>query len=107
SKSPQARLHALWSLHGLNALTDPVIARALGDETPGVREHAVRLAESRLVGQAMPDGSKSQAQPDLLKQLLALANAPAPRVRCQVAFTLGETKDQRAAATLAELARRH
>jgi putative membrane-bound dehydrogenase-like protein len=107
SKLPQARLHALWSLHGLGSLTERVISRALEDESPGVREHAVRLAESRFVGQAVPDGSKSQAQPDLLKQVLSLADDRDARVRFQVAFTLGETKDPRAAATLADLARRH
>src|SRR5439155_4971496 len=82
--------------HGLNALRDRVIARGLADESPGVREHAVRLAEPWL-----------NTSPTLLDKVLALANDRDARVRFQVAFTLGETKDPRAAATLADLARRH
>jgi len=96
SQLPQARLHALWSLHGLGALTDSAIARGLADESPGVREHAVRLAEPRLKWSAA-----------LLDKVLAVANDTDARVRFQVAFTLGESTDARAATVLAELARRH
>src|SRR5262249_47617312 len=48
SRLPQARLHALWSLHGLQALADAMILAGLSDETPGVRENSVCLAEPRL-----------------------------------------------------------
>ena len=40
-----ARLHALCALDGLGALREPVVEAALADEHPGVRRHAVRLAE--------------------------------------------------------------
>ena len=50
-----------------------------------MREHAVRLAESRLAKSA-----------ELTDKVLALADDPASRVRMQVAFTLGEVKDGRA-----------
>jgi putative membrane-bound dehydrogenase-like protein len=94
-KSAQARLHALWSLHGLVALSERVLSHGLADEAAGVREHAVRLAESWL-----------DKSPALLDKVLSLANDADARVRFQVAFTLGETKDPRAAAALADLARR-
>src|SRR5262249_44366609 len=77
SQLPQARLHALWSLHGLNALTDHMVARGLADETSGVRENAVRLAEPWL--------EKSAA---LLDKVLSLTNDADARVRFPVAFTL-------------------
>jgi putative heme-binding domain-containing protein len=55
----------------------------------------VRLAEPRL--------AKSKA---LLAKVLGLAIDAAPRVRFQVAFTLGEVHDPAAVAALAEIARR-
>src|SRR5947208_12470753 len=45
SKMPEARLHALCTLDGLNALKDADIRIALEDEHPAVRRHAVRVAE--------------------------------------------------------------
>ena len=44
SPHPLARLHALWTLDGLRALTPASIRQALRDTHPGVRENAVRLA---------------------------------------------------------------
>ena len=96
SSMPHARVHALWSLHGLNALSDQMILAGLSDQTPGVRENAVRLAEPRL-----------DKSPELLEKVLSLVNDPDSRARFQVAFTLGETKDPRAVDALALLARRY
>ncbi len=96
SELPQARVHALWSLHGLGSLDDADVRVGLADATPGVRENAVRLAEARLNESAR-----------LREKVTALADDPDVRVRFQVAFTLGEVKDQQAAAALARLARRH
>jgi putative heme-binding domain-containing protein len=95
SDRPLARLAALWSLAGLNALDEADLTRALADDVAGIREHAVRLAEPRL-GQA----------PTLREQVLALARDPVVRVRFQVAFTLGEMRDPRVADALTEIARR-
>jgi putative membrane-bound dehydrogenase-like protein len=96
SKLPQARLHALWSLHGLQALNDQMIQAALLDQTAGVRENAVCLAEPRL-----------DKSPELLEKVLSLVHDADARVRFQVAFTLGETKDPRAVAVLAQMARQY
>lgn len=74
---PLARLHALWTLDGLGALEAPDVERALKDTQPRVREHAVRLSEGRL----------KEAAP-----LAPLAEDPDPRVRCQLAFTLGQDR---------------
>jgi putative membrane-bound dehydrogenase-like protein len=92
---PQARLHAMWSLYGLESLRDEDIARALNDEAPGIREHAVRLAESRM-----------ESTSRLFDKVLALADDPDPRVRFQVAFSLGEASDRRVIGGLARIARR-
>jgi putative membrane-bound dehydrogenase-like protein len=95
SAEPPARLHALWSLAGLSALTDADLLISLRDPVGGVREHAVRLAEPRL-----------NTQPELLARVLELANDEDPRVRFQAAFSLGEVDDPRASQALARIARR-
>jgi putative heme-binding domain-containing protein len=92
----QARLHALWSLQGLNALSDSDILAGLSDPVAGVRENAVVLGEPRL-----------DQSPALLEKVLALADDPDARVRFQVAFSLGETKDPRAVEALTHLAREY
>jgi putative membrane-bound dehydrogenase-like protein len=48
SDNPLARVHALWTLRGLNALTPKEIIKATDDKTPGVRENALILAEGQL-----------------------------------------------------------
>ncbi len=89
-KTPQGRLHALWSLHGLGELTDDDVRAGLGDAAAGVRENAVKLAESR----------------GLVAAVLPLAADADARVRFQTAFTLGESADARALDALAAIARR-
>ncbi len=72
------RLHALWTLEGLNQLRPEIIKKALTDSIAGIRENAIRLAEQQL-----------NAQPDLTRALLALQNDPDPKVRFQLLCTLG------------------
>jgi len=91
--SPLARMHILWTLQGLGALTEPDLMAGLSDISAGVREHAVRLAEPKM-----------RTSPALLERILALASDPEPRVRFQVALTLGETSDLRAVDALAYIA---
>ncbi len=77
SDDPKARLHALWTLEGLDALSASELLRSFRDEHPAVREHALLLAEQHPGGEA------------LLAGLAALAGDPAPRVRMQAALSLG------------------
>lgn len=95
SKSDVGRMHTLWALEGLNALADEDLALGLADPLPGVRQHALRLAEPRL--------SESSS---LLTAALGLANGADPRVRFQAALTLGESDDSRVVAALASIATR-
>jgi putative membrane-bound dehydrogenase-like protein len=95
SRSAVARAHALWTLDGLGALTAQEVTNAIGDPEPGVREQALKLAETRFA-----DSS------ELRKAVLALTDDPAPRVRFQLAFTLGALDSPDAVAALAKLARR-
>ncbi|MBI3854809.1 MAG: c-type cytochrome [Planctomycetes bacterium] len=82
-KSPVTRLHALWTLEGLGELTLDDVARALEDPDPGIREHAIRLAEPKFENARL-----------LRRRVLDLADDPDPRVRFQVALTLGEIRNE-------------
>ena len=93
-ESPQARLHALWSLDGLASLSDDDLRLALADSHPALREHAMRLAEPRL-----------DETPGLFDTIIELSRDANVRVRLQAAFSLGESKNPRAAQALARLAR--
>lgn len=90
--SPQARLHALWTLHGLGALTKTEILSGLLDEAPGVRENALRLAEAWIDDSAV------------LETVGALAEDPAAPVRFQAVFSLGESRAVEAFAALRKIA---
>ena len=94
TQSALARMHILWTLQGLGALTEPDLMAGLSDTSPGVREHTVRLAESRMANSSA-----------LLDRILSLSADPEPRVRFQVALTLGETSDARAVDALARIAK--
>jgi putative membrane-bound dehydrogenase-like protein len=92
-RTPQARLHALYTLGGLGGLDAAVVRRALADAHHGVRVHALRLAERWL-----------DREPALLSQVLKRVNDPHPKVRLQLALTLGYSKGAKVLPTLAELA---
>src|SRR5262249_53173054 len=92
SKRPQARLHALCTLDGLQALKSEIVQKSLGDTHPGVRRHAVRLcAES-----TYPLPPRLAHAPELGTALLKLIADEDAQVQMQLAYTLGEWKDPRA-----------
>ncbi|MEK7684572.1 MAG: PVC-type heme-binding CxxCH protein [Verrucomicrobiota bacterium] len=118
-RRPQTRLQALCTLEGLQALNPELLMMAMKDAHPAIREHAVGLSEHFLpktgVRQlnSIPGKSTSQsgeissAQAEKLGEaLLKLADDSEARVRYQLAFTLGEWKDPRAARALTKLALR-
>jgi len=78
SKMPEARMHALCVLAGLNALDEATITMSLDDPHPRVRQHAVRLAES------FAPGSRT-----IRDRLARAADDDDLRVRFQAAFSLG------------------
>ncbi|MFO0902640.1 MAG: PVC-type heme-binding CxxCH protein [Pirellulales bacterium] len=79
----RARLHSLWTLAALDELQDDDLIAALQDESPGVREHAVRLSEPRLA-----------ASREVRELTIRRATDAALRVRFQVAWTLGTIDDE-------------
>lgn len=93
--SPLGRLHALATLGGLASLADETLAAALADPDSGVRELALRLAESRF-GQAK----------NLATAARGLASDPDQKVRFQLALSLTFMPGSEGLASLAEVARR-
>jgi len=96
AKTPQARLHALYTLDGLDALAPAEVAHALRDENYGVRVHALRLSERWLAENS-----------DLAAQAVALADDADPSVRLQAALSLGAAPTEKAQQALLRLATGH
>jgi putative membrane-bound dehydrogenase-like protein len=82
SSSPLGRLHAVYALDGLGALAETYVVRAMADSDPGIREHGVRLSERIIATHGLSES--------LWHRLKSLVDDPNPRVRYQLAFTLGE-----------------
>jgi putative membrane-bound dehydrogenase-like protein len=95
SRSPLARMHALYALDGLNALDQKTVLRALRDSDETVRQHAVQLAEKFLHD---PKTAKKT-----VAALQTLASDPSINVRYQLAFTLGEMSVADKTSALAEI----
>jgi putative membrane-bound dehydrogenase-like protein len=95
--NPLARLHALWTLDGLQAIGASTLERAARDAHPGLREHALRVA-----------GASTSESSSLPAAVVAdLAADLDVRVRLQAALVLGNAgSDQRAIRSLAGLASR-
>ncbi len=93
--TPQSRLHALYALNGLDALTPDLLKGGLQDSHFALRVHALRLAEEQ-----QPEHA------ELLPILLRMVDDPHPRVRLQLALSLGERDSVEASDALVGLALR-
>jgi len=74
------RLHALWTLDGLDAIGSAEVARALADKSPEVRASAIRLSERWLANADDPLGTA----------VLKLMDDASWTVRRQLAASIGE-----------------
>jgi len=93
SKNPQARVHALWALEGIDALERGTVEDALGDLDPRVVRTAIRLAENFLARDAQ----------ELLALIVAAAEQGSMRTRWQAALSAGEASGEPAHQALLEL----
>ena len=78
STSPLARMHSLYVLQSLEALSADVLKGAFVDEHPQVRRHAIRLADRTSLANELAD------------DLITLASHPNSAVRQQLAFALAK-----------------
>jgi len=90
-----ARLHALWTLHGLDGVDAPTLATAFGDSDVRVVATAARLSEPSL---AKGDDAS-------LEKVIAFTLRSESSLRLQAAFSLGASKSPAAEAALFKLAR--
>lgn len=90
----KTKIHALWILNRLGQLDRETIALALRDDHPRVRELALRLSEPFL---------KSMDQ-NVFKLVTGLVDDDDVRVRYQLSFSIGESKDPSVPTILSRLA---
>lgn len=83
--SAYGRLHALWTLEGMNALKIELILQALKDEEGGIRENAIRIAEDYL-----------DASEKIIEALFSMAEDENSKVRFQLLNTLGNINSKEA-----------
>lgn len=88
------RLHAIYTLDGLQALDTAAVKTALADAAPGVREHGLILAER---------------YPELAAEIGRLAlNDPSTRVSLQATLSIGNSKNKQLAKDiLLQVAEKH
>lgn len=85
--NPIARLHALWTIEGMNLMEIPIALAALHDKDEHIRAAAIRLCEPFLI---------PATQPEVLPALLELTRDPRANVRLQLLLTLSNVADERA-----------
>ena len=95
SRSPQGRLHALWSFEGIGELDEGTLLGALADPHPALRQNAVRLSESRL-GASAALGAK----------VMSMASDENAAVRFRVALAVSELGEGNSERVLASILRR-
>jgi len=93
ASDPLARLHALWTLDGMEKLQPPIITTALGDSYPKVRAAAIRLLEPFVKGD-----NDAGADP-----IFKMLEDPSVDVQLQLLLTLGELKSPRAEESMVKL----
>lgn len=95
--APLAKLHALWTLDGIGALTEPLLVAGLHAADSRVCAAAIRLSEPFL--------KQTTGGAGLFSEIAAIARARSePDVRLQLALTLGEVKTEPALEAMRQLA---
>ncbi len=88
-----ARLHALWTLEGLEAIDKDILYTALKDEHPQIRKAAVLISESFI----------SKNDDEVIAKLSGLRNDPSHDVRLQLFLSAYNNKTARTEAIANEL----
>jgi putative membrane-bound dehydrogenase-like protein len=78
AKTPQGRVHAMYALASMRQFDVSLMRKALQDPEPRVKEHAIRLCETRFTTVPNPPYT----------ELWELRRDPDPNVRIQLAYSL-------------------
>lgn len=97
SDNALARLHALWTLDGLDAVQPKLLAEKLQDADPRVRAAAIRISEPLL----------KEGSPKIAQANKALANEPDPTVAIQFCVSLLHTSAPFAQAIVHDVLQNH
>jgi putative membrane-bound dehydrogenase-like protein len=87
------RIHALWTLEGLNAIDKNTLYKAMADEDAQVRRSAVWISESFI----------RKNDEEMIKKLASIKNDPDYDVRVQLLLSLNNSKSATARATVKHL----
>ncbi|PRY09687.1 putative membrane-bound dehydrogenase-like protein [Pontibacter ummariensis] len=90
---PLARIHALWTLEGMEALDKPTLFKALADDDAQVRKTAVWVAEKFV----------NQNDQEVIAKLASMQDDPGADVRVQLALSLRGNKTEEAQTAVQEL----
>ena len=82
--SPEGKIHALWTLEGLNALSDTLLEKSLQDADPIVKKQAVLLGEKRM------------DKKNIFEGVLNAASDPDAAVQFQAALTVSNVANSNA-----------
>lgn len=93
--SADGRMHALWTLEGLDALDVDLVVGGLNDRSPEVREQAIRMGEPYL------------ADRRIVERMTEMTGDPDERVRFQLACTLGDLPAKESFESLLKIAHAH
>ncbi len=96
-QSPQTVVQALWTLSGLDELSEADVVIGLRSDHPEVRRNAVRLAEPWIAGQEIPEALRGALE--------ALVSDGDAAVRFQLALSLSVGSDSEIARIWLRLAR--
>jgi glucose/arabinose dehydrogenase/mono/diheme cytochrome c family protein len=88
-----ARIHALWTLEGLNSIDKETLVHALNDPNPQVRKTAVWISEAYL--------RKNDSQ--MIDEVAKLKDDPSYDVRVQVFLSMSQSKSDKAIAVVKEI----
>ncbi|MEP7257875.1 MAG: c-type cytochrome [Flavitalea sp.] len=88
------KVHALWTLEGLQAIDKDLLKTVYSDEDPEMRKAAISISESYLL----------KGDEDILASLTSLKNDTSEQVRIQLALSLRYGKNEKSKLLLKELA---
>lgn len=94
AENPLGRLHALWTLEGVEQLDRSVVLKALADADVRVTTAGLRLAERFFA---------PKVDQEIVDRVLALVSRPEPAVRLQLALSLGQLRSTAGDAVLVKL----
>ena len=94
--NPITRLHALWTLEGLDALEPEFIQKKMKDPDPRLRVAAMQIAEPLLINKSADPKATPTTNPAIMAMFNQMAHDPDPQVANQYILSVKYVKLQNA-----------